>query len=117
MRSIITTALVASLCLADDMPSVVQESKKLSFNRSNKADYRKDWEKLYSFSVVDFFITEKRPTGSDIELGPESVVVTPGYDKHQKEEPSECLICSAEDQEIAELESRIQYLEWRYGTI
>ena len=79
----------------------------MSFDRSNKEDYRKDWEKLYSFSVVDFFITEKRPTGSDIELGPESAVKTPGYEAHEKNEPSECLICVAEDKEIQELESRI----------
>ena len=36
---------------------------------------------------------------------------------HDYANPSECLICFAEDRELEELESRIQYLEWRYTTI
>ena len=96
---------------------MVQESKKLKFDRDDKAAYQKDWAKLYGFSVVDFFVSDKRPTGSEIELSQEEAVVTPGYDKHAYAEPSECLICYAETKEIEELESRIQFLEWRYETI
>ena len=57
-------------------PSVVAEKKKLNFDRKDKSKYREDWEKLYGLSTVDFFITDKRPTGTEIELGPEKAVKT-----------------------------------------
>ena len=63
-------------------PSVVAEKKKLNFDRDNKSAYQADWEKLYNLSTVDFFNTDKRPTGSEIELGPEKAVKTPGKSEH-----------------------------------
>ena len=113
--------MLAAICIANEVdseqPSVVHESKKLDFDRDDKAAYQADFAKLYAFSGVDFFVTDKRPTWSEIELSQEEAVVTPGYDKHAYAEPSECLICYAETKEIEELESRVEYLEWRYQTI
>ena len=121
MQKVLRTSLLAAICIANEVdpeqPSVVHESEKLKFDRDDKAAYQKDWAKLYGFSVVDFFVSDKRPTGSEIELSQEEAVVTPGYDKHAYAEPSECLICYAEAKEIEELESRVQFLEWRYETI